>query len=65
MKALSEKNQTLRETFYKSLIELSCKEGILASGREEAYGCIFGRDSAITVLEILEVYTLNPSLELF
>ncbi|MGE5392296.1 MAG: amylo-alpha-1,6-glucosidase [Candidatus Saccharibacteria bacterium] len=36
--------------------ELESDEGILASGREELYGCIFGRDSLITSLKLLRVY---------
>lgn len=36
--------------------ELETDAGILASGRDEAYGCIFGRDSLITVHKLLQVY---------
>ncbi|MES2668315.1 MAG: amylo-alpha-1,6-glucosidase [Patescibacteria group bacterium] len=36
--------------------ELETEQGILASGREELYGCIFGRDSLITALLLLRVY---------
>lgn len=36
--------------------ELETEQGILASGREEIYGCIFGRDSLITALKLLAVY---------
>lgn len=36
--------------------ELEAPQGILASGRDEAYGCIFGRDSLITSLTLLDVY---------
>ncbi len=36
--------------------ELETDEGILASAREEAYGCIFGRDTLITSLKLLRVY---------
>lgn len=36
--------------------ELETEEGILASSREEVYGCIFGRDSLITSLKLLRVY---------
>lgn len=36
--------------------ELEVDRGILASGREELYGCVFGRDSLITSLLLLRVY---------
>ncbi len=44
--------------------ELETEQGILASGREELYGCIFGRDSLITSLLLLRVYekTKDPYL---
>jgi len=45
----------LRKNSYESLLELATEEGINASGRDEIYGCIFGRDSAITILKILKV----------
>lgn len=35
---------------------LEVDRGILASGREELYGCVFGRDSLITSLLLLRVY---------
>lgn len=54
----------LRELVRQSLIDLSTDEGINASGRDEVYGCTFGRDSAITVLKILRAHQLEPSLEL-
>jgi glycogen debranching enzyme len=44
----------LRESIHNSLLSLIAEEGIYASGKEEVYGCIFGRDSAITVLKILK-----------
>lgn len=36
--------------------ELETEKGILASGKEEIYGCIFGRDSLITALKLLKAY---------
>lgn len=39
-----------------SIKDLEVEKGILASGRNEAYGCIFGRDSLITSLQLLEAY---------
>jgi glycogen debranching enzyme len=40
----------------KSIRELEVADGILASSRGEAYGCIFGRDSLITALQLLRIY---------
>lgn len=44
--------------------ELASEEGVLASGRNEAYGCIFGRDSLIVALHLLRAYDRrgNPYL---
>lgn len=50
---------------YQSLLDMATEEGINASGREEIYGCIFGRDSAITILKILKVYENEGSHTLF
>src|SRR4051812_34834978 len=36
--------------------ELEIEQGILASGKEEIYGCIFGRDSLITSLKLLKTF---------
>ncbi len=46
-------HQNLRKLAYNSLLELATEEGINASGKEDIFGCIFGRDSAITILKIL------------
>lgn len=54
----------LRELAYKTLLDLSHEEGINASGKDEIFGCIFGRDSALTILKILRVHSKAPSLEL-
>lgn len=43
----------LRQNIYDSLLDLVTPAGINASGKDEAFGCIFGRDSAITILKIL------------
>jgi glycogen debranching enzyme len=44
--------------------ELETDDGILASAREEVYGCIFGRDTLVTCLKLLRVYkkTQDPIL---
>ncbi len=44
--------------------DLESDQGILASGREELYGCIFGRDSLITSLKLLRVYKKSKAGEL-
>lgn len=42
---------------FQTIQELETEKGILASGREEIYGCIFGRDSLITALKLLDLDT--------
>ncbi|QQG43325.1 MAG: hypothetical protein HYW45_03965 [Candidatus Daviesbacteria bacterium] len=54
----------LRKSIYQNLLDLCTEEGITASSREEIFGCIFGRDTALTVLKILRVHSKNPSLQL-
>jgi len=44
----------LRDRIYQTILELATEEGINASGKEGVYGCIFGRDSAISILKILK-----------
>ncbi|HYK08094.1 MAG TPA: amylo-alpha-1,6-glucosidase [Candidatus Eisenbacteria bacterium] len=44
----------LREKIYRCLRDLETPEGINASGKDEVFGCIFGRDSFITILKILK-----------
>lgn len=53
-----------RQSVYQNLLDLVTDEGINASGKDEIYGCIFGRDSALTILKILKVYQKFPSSEL-
>ena len=45
----------LRSRIYTDVLGLATKDGINASGKDEIYGCIFGRDSAITILKLLKV----------
>lgn len=52
----SRKLRELRELGFQTIKELETERGILASGRQEAYGCIFGRDSLITGIKLLRVY---------
>lgn len=49
----------LLRKIYRSFDGLCTENGINASGKEEVYGCIFGRDSAITILKILKVLESN------
>jgi glycogen debranching enzyme len=51
-----EQVQQLWEMGFTSLRGLEVSGGILASARDEAYGCIFGRDSLISALELLEAH---------
>jgi glycogen debranching enzyme len=45
---------------YSSLLSMVNEEGFNASSREEVYGCLFGRDSAITILQILTAHAKKP-----
>ena len=53
-------NRIQHQGFFKlgmdSIRSLEDENGILASSREEMFGCVFGRDSAITGLKLLRVY---------
>lgn len=51
---------TLKQVAYDSIKKLVSDDGINASGRDEVYGCTFGRDSALTILKILRVHSKNP-----
>lgn len=51
--------EQLWEIGMNAIKELETERGILASGREELYGCVFGRDSLITSLLLLRVYEKN------
>jgi glycogen debranching enzyme len=53
--------QSLRTTVYQSLLNLASEDGIHASGRNEVYGCVFGRDSAITILKLLKIISENKN----
>lgn len=55
---------SLLKTAYNCLLDLSHDEGINASGKEEVYGCIFGRDSFITILKILHSLQKHPDEKL-
>jgi len=48
-------DKSLQSIFYNSLLDLETEDGINASGRDEIFGCIFGRDTAMTVLKILNI----------
>lgn len=49
-------NDSLWELAFNTIQELETANGILASGKEEIYGCIFGRDSLITCLKLIKIY---------
>lgn len=44
----------------KTLHDLTTDEGILASARSELFGCTFGRDSFITIIQALEAFEVLP-----
>jgi glycogen debranching enzyme len=50
----------LRQLGLDTIKELETTTGILASSRQEIYGCIFGRDSLISALYLLSAYQKNP-----
>lgn len=63
----------LRLRIYQILQDLSTEAGINASGKEGVYSCIFGRDSAKSILKILKAasrpsaknyYDIQPLLEI-
>jgi glycogen debranching enzyme len=47
--------KTLQTLCFETLQKLATEEGFNAAGKDEIYGCIFGRDSALTILKILRV----------
>lgn len=52
---------SIKKLMHSSLVNLSSEDGINASGRDEIYGCVFGRDSAITIMKILNVIKKEPN----
>jgi glycogen debranching enzyme len=56
MAPVNEEARFLWDTGLQTIKELEVDEGILASSKEEIYGCIFGRDSLITAQKLLRVY---------
>ena len=42
------------QTLSGQLLDLSSDIGLNASGKEDVYGCLFGRDSALTIISILQ-----------
>ncbi len=55
---INSKNEELSlwDLGFTTIKELETEQGILASGKEEIYGCIFGRDSLITSIKLLNAY---------
>lgn len=53
-------NNNLKLMGLQAIRELETPDGLLASGRDEAYGCIFGRDSLISALSLLRAHEREP-----
>ncbi len=58
-------DSTLRTNIYNSMLSFATDEGINASSKEERFGCIFGRDSFITILKLLKVCENPESAKAF
>ncbi len=60
----SQYNNSLWQLALDTIKELEVETGILASGKGELYGCIFGRDSLITSIKLIKAYrrTEDPYL---
>lgn len=57
--------EMLRNRIYQTILNLATEEGINASGKGDVYGCIFGRDSAISILKILKaISNANAATEI-
>ncbi len=56
--------EELEKKIYFCLNELSHEDGFNASGKTEVFGCIFGRDSFITILKILHAIRFCPDEKL-
>ncbi len=59
-----EELRVLKTTSYNCILELATPEGIHASGKSEAFGCLFGRDSFITILKLLRTIEINQDADL-
>ncbi len=57
-------NLKLYQLAHDSLLNLATEEGINASGKNDIYGCVFGRDTALTVLKILRAHKKQPNTAL-
>lgn len=54
----------LKKRIYTCIKELETPAGFNAAGKEEIFGCIFGRDSFITILKILKSCAVVPDASL-
>lgn len=54
------KKETLFDIAQRSFHEITPEGVINASGKEEIFGCLFGRDSAETINALLDTLELNP-----
>ncbi len=52
--------EELEKKIYVCLDELAHDDGFNASGKSEVFGCIFGRDSFITILKLLRTLKVRP-----
>lgn len=53
-------HQKLHQLAHQAILDLTTNEGINASAQNESFGCIFGRDSALTILKIIRVHRRYP-----
>ena len=59
---LKKHNASLWNLGFETIKDLETEKGILASGKDELFGCIFGRDSLITALKLLRIYEKNEDI---
>lgn len=57
----NKKSTELYTIGFRTIQELKSEQGILASGKNELYGCLFGRDSLITACKLFVAHTRNPN----
>lgn len=56
MEKQKESTSNLWAIGFSTILELETAEGIMASGKNELFGCVFGRDCLITSLKLLKVF---------
>lgn len=60
-----EDNNRFRQNIYQELLDLTTEDGISASRADEAYGCIFGRDSSVTTLKLINILKNSSAASLY